>query len=109
MLEIKDKKIKISWGDTIPLVIKVPGYAFEVGDVAIFAIKESTDPAAVPVFSKRITSFKGDTLAVNLSPKETQLPVGTYYWDLSLTAKNGAHYTLNFPSVFIVEGVVHND
>lgn len=108
MLEIKGSKISISQGDTVNLGFKLEGYALEADDTIRFSVK--ADPSDEEVLiSKEFSGIEGDAFIINLSPEETQITAGTNYWDMVCITAAGGHYTLNYPSAFIVREVVHND
>lgn len=109
MLKIQGQKITISQKDHIPLTFSLPGWKFEETDTILFSVRKDTEPGSTVMLSKTITGISESAFNIWLTPAETALDIGTYYWDLSVTQADGKHITLNFPALFVVKGVAHND
>lgn len=107
MLKVRGKSIIASQGDTLSISIRVPDYAFESTDKIVFGVKQDLEGESI--LEKQYTNIVGDVVNINILPAEMALPIGEYYWDLSVTKANGTHYTLNFASLLKIVGVAHND
>jgi hypothetical protein len=109
MLKIQGFKITISQKDHIPLTFSLKDWKFEATDTIVFSVRDGTEPDSTVLLAKTITNISESAFSILLTPADTALDIGTYYWDLSVTQANGKHVTLNFPALFVVKGVAHND
>ena len=75
----------------------------------MFSVRDGTDPDSTVLLQKTITGIVDAAFSILLTPADTALDIGSYYWDLSVTQADGKHTTLNFPALFVVKGVAHND
>lgn len=109
MIKIQGQKITISQKDHIPLTFSLDGWKFEATDSIVFSVRDGTAPDSKVLFQKIITGIADAAFSILLTPADTALDIGSYYWDLSVTQVDGKHTTLNFPALFVVKGVAHND
>ena len=108
MLDVQDKCITASWGDTVHLLVKLEGYSLEPTDKVVFAVKKNpSNSITKPVIYKEFQNLNGDSFILKLTPDEMQHPVGEYWWDLSLTTADGSRHTLNYLGLFKIVGVAH--
>ena len=108
MLKIQGQKITISQKDHIPLTFSLDGWKFEATDSIVFSVRDGTDPDSTVLLQKTITGIADAAFSILLTPADTAMDIGTYYWDLSVTQADGRHTTLNFPALFVVRGVAHS-
>ena len=109
MLKSQGQKITISQKDHIPLAFSLDGWKFEATDSIVFSVRDGTDPDSKVLLQKTITGIVDAAFSILLTPADTAMDIGSYYWDLSVTQADGKHTTLNFPALFVVKGVAHND
>ncbi|MGM9519294.1 MAG: hypothetical protein ACI3WS_01330 [Phascolarctobacterium sp.] len=109
MLKIQGQKITVSQKDHIPLAFSLAGWKFQATDTIVFSVRNGTEPDSTVLLTKTVTNISESAFSILLTPTHTALDIGTYYWDLSVTQADGKHITLNFPALFVVKGVAHND
>lgn len=109
MLKIQGFKITVSQKDHIPLTFALKDWKFEATDTIVFSVRDGTEPDSTVLLTKTITNISESAFSVLLTPTDTAIAIGTYYWDLSVTQADGKHTTLNFPALFVVKGVAHSD
>lgn len=79
-------------------------YDVPVGTEIKFTVKKSvTDSDDAILFSKSILGDGGSDYSIELTSDDTNLPTGTYYWDLKNVTDN---VTITAPDRFIIEEVV---
>ena len=94
MLDIKDNKIKLTRGDTLPLEItiidKITGEPYEPveGDSCRFALSVGyvEDDDYELILEKPVPL---DELAITLTSAETKIPYSTYNYDVQITHADG--------------------
>ena len=91
------------------MAFSLDGWKFEATDSIVFSVRDGTDPDSKVLLQKTITGIANAAFSILLTPADTALDIGSYYWDLSVTQADGKHTTLNFPALFVVKGVAHND
>lgn len=115
MIEIKDKNIIISKGDTFNVAFSLEGYELADGDKIIFSIKKNIH-SEKPLIVKELSGSSEardergdstDTVQVMIPASEmAALPIGSYIYDLMIISGE-ARATLNFPAILEVKGVAH--
>lgn len=90
-------------GDTAPFAVVIDGYEVQDGDTLTFSLVDELGKE--PILTKTIPANQ----AFILSPEETDLEVGTYYYDVQLDTATGMRFTVITPAKFeITEEVTLN-
>lgn len=75
-------------------------------DQLIFTVRDSMETDAAEVLIRKVITadreFEGN-YGFELTPEETDLPVGTYYYDVGLQRENGEFYHITIPDQFIIK------
>ena len=98
--------ISIVAKDTGDFVISIDNYLFADGDIVFFTVNDGLEKPT-PKIQKAIRSFNEDHKAVvRLSSADTNIPVGTYYYDVEVNTADGRVDTILGPAKFKVLGGV---
>lgn len=93
--------------DTASFDIAFDNYYLVAGDKVTFTVareKESQNP----LIQKVLTDFEGGMARIQLSAEETNLPKGSYYYDIQVETGDGRIDTVVGPAKFkVVEGVTY--
>lgn len=93
--------------DTASFDIAFDNYYLVAGDKVTFTVareKESQNP----LIQKVLTEFDGGMARIQLSAEETNLPKGSYYYDIQVETGDGRIDTVVGPAKFkVVEGVTY--
>ena len=86
MINIKNKHIEFSRGDSGSLVFKF-SRNITSSETVVFTVKKhlSGEKMFVP---KKIVGTGSDTVTVNLTKTDTNIPVGTYFYDVRIIEGN---------------------
>lgn len=82
MVTINGYDIALTRGDTLFLRIELSGRALPDGTDAVFTVKKDVR-STEPILQKRFGASDG-SVSILLSPRETNLPPGVYFWDVRL-------------------------
>lgn len=102
--------LEVTRGDTLPLSFTInysngDEYVLEENDSVVFTVKASTKIDDSDVLIQKIMTL--DTgLHCECKPEETQLPYGTYKYDVELNRANGQRFTIIKPSNFKITAEV---
>lgn len=108
MDSVKGIDIMRSYGDTFNQLFQIYNYILSDADTLTFNIKDGDDKVLLSSNSITIED-DGQCFRVSISSEQMKkVPVGTHFYDVLLTASNGAKLTLNFPGLFVVRKVSHD-
>lgn len=107
MFEIDRKnRIRIIKGDTAVFDVSLDNYVFVGGDTVYFTVKTEVDVEDI-LIQKIITEFEGNSVKITLSSEDTNIPIGSYVYDIQLNiANNTIVDTIIGPMKFEVLGGV---
>lgn len=91
--------------DTGDLVISFDDYLLDVGDTVYFTVNDELEKAS-PRIQKVITEFQNNKAVIRLTSTDTNIPVGTYYYDVEVDTADGRVDTVLGPAKFKVLGGV---
>ena len=98
--------IKIIAKDTGDFVFELDNYFLADGDEVVFTVAEELENEQF-VLQKKITEFNPDgTAMIRLTSEDTNLPIGTYLYDIQINAADGRVDTVIGPAKFKVVGGV---
>lgn len=99
------KTMTIIAKDTGDFVIALDNYLLDAGDTAYFTVNKELEKPE-PLIQKEITVFADHTALVHLTTQDTDLPVGTYYYDVEINTADGRIDTILGPAKFKILGGV---
>lgn len=97
--------ISIIAKDTGEFVISFDTYELFEGDTVYFTVNDELEKPN-PRIQKVITEFEDNTVIVHLSTEDTNIPVGSYYYDVEVDTPAGRVDTIMGPLKFKVLGGV---
>ena len=97
--------IKIIAKDSGDFVLTLDNYLLAAGDKVIFTVNDGIEKEN-PLLQKQITEFVDGSAVILLSSKETDLPIGSYYYDIQVNTADGRVDTVIGPAKFKVIGGV---
>lgn len=106
-IDKETNQMTIVMKDTAAFDIAFDNYSLVAGDKVTFTVareKESQNP----LIQKVLTEFDGGMARIQLSAEETNLPKGSYYYDIQVETGDGRIDTVVGPAKFkVVEGVTY--
>lgn len=106
-IDKETNQMTIVMKDTASFDIAFDNYYLVTGDKVTFTVakeKESQDP----LIQKELTEFEGGRARIQLSSDETDLPKGSYYYDIQVDTGDGRVDTVVGPAKFkVLEGVTY--
>lgn len=106
-IDKETNQMTIVMKDTASFDIAFDNYYLVTGDKVTFTVakeKESQDP----LIQKELTEFAGGRARIQLSSDETDLPKGSYYYDIQVDTGDGRVDTVVGPAKFkVLEGVTY--
>ena len=106
-IDKETNQMTIVMKDTASFDIAFDNYYLVTGDKVTFTVakeKESQDP----LIQKELTEFAGGRARIQLSSDETDLPKGSYYYDIQVETGDGRIDTVVGPAKFkVLEGVTY--
>ena len=106
-IDKETNQMTIVMKDTASFDIAFDNYYLVTGDKVTFTVakeKESQDP----LIQKELTEFAGGRARIQLSSDETDLPKGSYYYDIQVDTGDGRIDTVVGPAKFkVLEGVTY--
>lgn len=106
-IDKETNQMTIVMKDTASFDIAFDNYYLVTGDKVTFTVakeKESQDP----LIQKELTEFEGGRARIQLSSDETDLPKGSYYYDIQVETGDGRVDTVVGPAKFkVLEGVTY--
>ena len=91
--------------DTGDFVISIDNYLLADGDAVYFTVNTELEKEN-PLISKEITEFVNNKAVVRLTTSDTDLAVGTYYYDVQVNTADGRVDTVLGPAQFKIVGGV---
>ena len=91
--------------DTGDFVISIDNYLLADGDTVYFTVNPELEKEN-PLISKEITEFVNNKAVVRLTTEDTDLAVGTYYYDVQVNTADGRVDTVLGPAKFKIVGGV---
>lgn len=91
--------------DTADFVVAIKNYVLDAGDKVYFTINDKLETLEFKL-QKEITNFNEGRCIVRLSSADTDLPLGTYYYDIEVNTADGRVDTVIGPAKFKVIGGV---
>lgn len=106
-IDKETNQMTIVMKDTASFDIAFDNYYLVTGDKVTFTVareKESQEP----LIQKELTEFAGGRARIQLSSDETDLPKGSYYYDIQVDTGDGRVDTVVGPAKFkVLEGVTY--
>ena len=106
-IDKETNQMTIVMKDTASFDIAFGNYYLVTGDKVTFTVakeKESQDP----LIQKVLTEFSGGIARIQLSAEDTDLPKGSYYYDIQVDTGDGRIDTVVGPAKFkVLEGVTY--
>lgn len=97
--------ISIVAKDTGDFVISFDDYLLDEGDVVYFTVNDELERAN-PRIQKVVNEFVENKAVIRLTTTDTNIPVGTYYYDVEVNTADGRVDTVLGPAKFKVLGGV---
>ena len=102
----KDSKVmKIVAKDTAGFVIALDNYLLDTGDEVLFTVNNELEKEEY-ILQKRITEFSDHKALIHLTPTDTDIVPGDYYYDIQINTADGRVDTVIGPAKFKVVGGV---
>jgi len=110
---MKEKNLKIIQGDSFYLTLvkhdkEGTQVDFETGEEIAFSAKKNLNQAEYDIHSTNITLTEGK-IVLALTPTDTEVKLGTYYYDIQYKTLNNDVYTLLKGELEIVWEVTDNE
>ena len=99
------KTMTIVAKDTADFVISINNYVLDEGDRVYFTVNAELENPDYKI-QKVITEFVNHKCVVRLSSADTDLPVGSYYYDVEVNTADGRVDTVLGPAKFKIVGGV---
>lgn len=97
--------ISIVAKDTGDFIISFDNYLLDEGDTVYFTVNDELEHSN-PRIQKVITEFTNNKAVIRLTTTDTDIPVGTYYYDVEVDTADGRVDTVLGPAKFKVLGGV---
>ena len=97
--------ISIVAKDTGDFVVSVDNYLLAEGDTVYFTVNVDLEKEN-PLISKEIREFVDNKAVVRLTTQDTNLAIGTYYYDIQINTADGRVDTVLGPAKFKITGGV---
>lgn len=91
--------------DSGDFVISFENYLLNEGDVVYFTVNDVLEKPN-PRIQKAVNEFENNTAIIRLTSNDTNIPIGTYYYDVEVDATDGRVDTIMGPAKFKVVGGV---
>ena len=91
--------------DTGDFYISLTNYLLDEGDRVYFTVNDTLEKTN-PRIQKEITNFVDNKAIIRLTTTDTNIPVGTYYYDIEIDTADGRVDTVVGPAKFKVLGGV---
>ena len=104
--DTETKAMTIVAKDTGDFAVSLDNYLLDIGDALYFTVNDVLENPT-PKLQKIVTEFEDNHQAIiRLTSSDTDLPVGTYYYDIELDTADGRVDTIVGPCKFKVVGGV---
>ena len=91
--------------DTGDFVVSIDNYLLAEGDRVYFTVNDELEKPE-PLIQKMIDTFTDNKAVIRLTAEDTDIPVGTYYYDVEVDTADGRVDTVLGPFKFKVMGGV---
>lgn len=91
--------------DTGDFVISLDNYLLADGDIVYFTVNTDLEKEN-PLISKEVKEFVDNKAVIRLTTEDTNLAVGTYYYDIQINTADGRVDTILGPAKFKITGGV---
>ena len=106
-IDKETNQMTIVMKDTASFDLAFDNYYLVSGDKVTFTIAKEKE-SEQPLIQKVLTEFEGGLARIQLSSEETNLPKGTYYYDIQVDTGDGRVDTVVGPAKFkVLEGVTY--
>lgn len=107
---MKEKNLQIIQGDSFYLTVTKSDSAggqveFSNTDKIVFSAKKNLKQLDYDIYSDKMTLTEEGKIILYLSPNDTNIKLGTYYYDIQYTTDNNDVYTLLKGELEITWGV----
>ena len=99
------KAMSIVAKDTGDFVVSIDNYLLAEGDRVYFTVNDELEKPE-PLIQKTIDTFIDNKAVIHLTTEDTDIPVGTYYYDVEVDTADGRVDTVLGPFKFKVMGGV---
>ena len=93
------KTMSIVAKDTGDFVISIDNYLLDEGDRVYFTVNDELEKPE-PLIQKTIDTFTDNKAVIRLTTEDTDIPVGTYYYDVEVDTADGRVDTVLGPFKF---------
>ena len=97
--------IKMVAKDTGDFVLTLDNYLLATGDEVVFTIGDGIGKEQY-LLQKKINEFNEGSAVIFLTSKDTDLPIGEYYYDIQVNTADGRVDTVIGPAKFKIMGGV---
>lgn len=106
-IDKETNQMTIVMKDTASFDIAFDNYYLVTGDKVTFTVAKEKE-SQEPLIQKELTEFAGGRARIQLSSDETDLPKGSYYYDIQVDTGDGRVDTVVGPAKFkVLEGVTY--
>lgn len=91
--------------DTGDFVVNIDNYLLGDGDVVYFTVNKALE-AEPALITKEVREFTNNRAVFHLTAQDTDLPPGTYLYDIQVNAADGRVDTVLGPAKFKIAGGV---
>lgn len=91
--------------DTGDFVVSLDNYLLDDGDIVYFTVNNGLEKEN-PLISKEVIEFPNNKATIRLTTEDTNLPLGTYYYDIQVNTADGRVDTVLGPAKFKIMGGV---
>lgn len=99
------KAMSIIAKDTGDFVVSIGNYLLADGDKVYFTVNSELEKPE-PLIQKVVDTFIDNKAVIRLTTEDTDIPVGSYYYDVEINTADGRVDTIMGPSKFKVMGGV---
>lgn len=104
-IETYSNTMSIIKKDTASFVVSLDNYELKDGDKVTFTVAAELEQEK-PLIQKTIVSFEDGVATIALDSKDTNLNIGSYWYDIQVDLATGVCDTIIGPARFIIEGGV---
>ena len=91
--------------DTGDFIVSIDNYLLDNGDVGYFTVNEVLEDDD-PKIARQVDTFEEHKAIFHLSSSDTDLPIGSYYYDIQVNTADGRVDTIIGPAKFKIVGGV---